>query len=1116
MTDDLAINDPKRDPYTFIKAEEFFALKDQFVTPHSASLEKGVNDQDVTATGAMFRLSRKSQRDTLLLIQFIRPKVFRVRFDPSVESAKEYLDWNSRTIILDKLQFLVAALDKKEGLFWNVKLDEVVAGEPVNGVDPTKPPPAGKGTHYRLTSVVYDSEISKDKDTNGVVELCILVQKENHFRITAIRELRPTPSSVAGSSITNLATGYYFDKKLETRAAEKQWRIVWDTVDAPIAWRKFSETYATILTARKPGSARYIGFGEQGGRNFLKTSTYMNYFNYDNMQYKGVYGLGPLDEREPLYHSDPFWIELNTHQHMLSKVATFIDNLSQICIDFGDTNGGRIATGTRFGSMQYYVLAGDDIPDIIRLYTSLVGRPNLKPRYILGYHQGCYGYDRQGTVEWIVNEYKNRGWPLDGMHVDVDLQNGYRTFTINEGPLWPDPRKMFSELRKKGVRCSTNITPVISSRKLGNDGYKTLTEGLKKGYFIMDKRKTNGFWDDNSGGAQGWDVSAKDIRYISYEGGNRNRKDPHDDPPFDRDPNDVDYKFGDWYNSGNKPFHGGCTMPGYYPNLNNKKVREWWGKQYKDLFDAGLEFVWQDMTGPCMAVNYGDMKSFPFRLLVPSDAWHGQKESPAITIWHLYSYNLHKATYHGLNNLKSREGKRNFIIGRGSFAGMYRYAGLWTGDNGSTWDHFRISVTQVLAAGLCGVSISGADVGGFEKEFDQQLWANPELITRWYCAYFMLPWFRCHYMGKPGHKKFQEPWRYTDLWNHPEDQSRAPQDEEYLYMSVEKICKYYTKLRYTLLQLLYDAMFENVINGLPIARALIVTDTLDEGLFTDFTDFLSNEYVVRNDLLIAPIMDPQCDDRGHTADYFENGQWHKPIRLNGKRKVYLPEPNKWYPFNLRVNFDPTVDGRAGAKLEQACDGGSTIRWDGSINWKTRHDNEEDPKQLPLVTPMYVREGGIIPQIGFRKQVPTKEENDVNPITIHVYPGGGHSVYQMYHDDGENILHTEDPQAANKFREVIIKQNWAKDPARIVEIVDGKIGDYPWDEVTKRIGEKYTLVLWHANDVDISTVQVEVADAYKQAVTPRIDKASWATILAVPVKRDKPFSVKVTWKYTLQK
>ena len=104
---------------------------------------------------------------------------------------------------------------------------------------------------------------------------------------------------------------------------------------------------------------------------------------------------------------------------------------------------------------------------------------------------------------------------------------------------------------------------------------------------------------------------------ISYFGkGNRYFKDPNQ--PGDReeyDPPDSGYDFSQCFNSG-KPFRGGVGYgdkrgcPGYYPNLNNKDVRKWWGEQYDYLFRTGLEFVWQDMTSPCMARGFGDMLSY--------------------------------------------------------------------------------------------------------------------------------------------------------------------------------------------------------------------------------------------------------------------------------------------------------------------------------------------------------------------------------------------------------------------------------------------------------------------------------------------------------------------------
>ena len=161
------------------------------------------------------------------------------------------------------------------------------------------------------------------------------------------------------------------------------------------------------------------------------------------------------------------------------------------------------------------------------------------------------------------------------------------------------------------------------------------------------------------------------------------------------------------------------------------------------------------MTTPAIHTSYGDMKALPNRLIVNADPVSGKRELKkqlAIENWALYSYNLHKATARGLDKLPGREGKRNFILGRGSFAGAYRYAGLWTGDNASTWDFWKITISQVLSVGLNGVTIAGSDTGGFEPakgpDGQEERYCSPELLIRWYSGSFLLPWLRNHYVKK--------------------------------------------------------------------------------------------------------------------------------------------------------------------------------------------------------------------------------------------------------------------------------------------------------------------------------------------------------------------------------
>ena len=326
--------------------------------------------------------------------------------------------------------------------------------------------------------------------------------------------------------------------------------------------------------------------------------------DYDNLEYESVYGNGPLDSREPLYHSEPFWIEANRHPGYQSKTATFVANYSQICVDLGKTSNSKIRIATRFDPAEFYIFAEKDVSNIISQYTAIVGRPSLKPRYALGYGQGCYGYDNRKKVEDSVAAHKKNKFPLDTMHIDVDLQREYRTFTVDQNEnKFPNPAAMFSELREEGVKCCTNITPFINGEK--DDDYKTLREMIAREYYVRDERVLKGTV-----------VGFQDQRYMCYEKGKLLVSDPNVDRPGFKDK----YIFEDFFNQGSDkkkkaPYHGGVNYgknlgkPGYYPDLNRKEVRYWWGEQYKDLIAFGLEFVWQDMTSPAISKEYGDMKS---------------------------------------------------------------------------------------------------------------------------------------------------------------------------------------------------------------------------------------------------------------------------------------------------------------------------------------------------------------------------------------------------------------------------------------------------------------------------------------------------------------------------
>jgi len=743
-----------------------------------------------------------------------------------------------------------------------------------------------------------------------------------------------------------------------------------------------SEDYSIIQAIAKPATSRFVGFGEHGGINFFKNAVQLTYFNYDNMRYRQVYNRGPLENREPLYHSNPFFMEFNSASNDESIYGLFIDNPSQVFMDMGFLNSSRYMFGTRFGDLDYYFFLGQSFPDIMNAFTSFVGKARLVPRYALGYHQGCYGYENRKMLEAVADNYRKFQIPIDGLHLDVDIQNKYQTFTIDERK-FPNPKEMFAGLKDKGFKCSTNITPIISRE---DPNYKTYTEGYKNNYFIMDIRYNP---EDPEG-----------KRYQDYDCGEEKYH------------NFVD--FDNTYNSG-KPYVGevyyGCDpdglnrgTTGHYPDLSREEVRAWWGKQYQYLFDMGLEMVWQDMTTPCIRNTRGDMRSFPFRMmLIDEDKSNGTtRRSPAIKVWNIYSYNLHKATYHGVNSLTGREDRRPFIIGRGSFTGMHRFAALWTGDNASTWDFLQINIAQVLSLGLSGEAICGMDIGGFENGADWQRWADPALLIRWTAMGAFLPWFRNHYIAK-GRKDFQEPFAYQfvdfDKWN-------IPEEKRYLYSCVLPVCKHYIELRYRLLQLFYDAMFENILNGMPICRPMFLNDGQDKALFNDMFISCGFQFFVRKDLLVAPVLLKEAQENGY-----------------GKRDLYLPAGSNWYAFmDNKKPLQPAIEG-------------STIVHDYDAHIDASHEN------IGFIVPIYVRAGAIIPTIDLEQYVGELNSKGLpNPLTLNVYPGES-GQYTMYLDDGisrssapKNALQYRMEMIANsEYREVRITHNYVAPNAREIRV-----------------------------------------------------------------------------------
>lgn len=290
------------------------------------------------------------------------------------------------------------------------------------------------------------------------------------------------------------------------------------------------------------------------------------------------------------------------------------------------------------------------------------------------------------------------------------------------------------------------------------------------------------------------------------------------DPGAKVDPNYFVYKSGTendiWVKTADGKDFNGDAWPGAaaFPDFTYPKANKWWQNLYKDFLAQGVDGVWNDVNEP-------QINDTPNKTMPEDNIHRGGGNLPAgkhIQYHNVYGFLMVKSSREGI--MAVRPEKRPFILTRSNFLGGQRYAATWTGDNGSSWDHLKMSVPMSLTLGLSGQPISGADIGGFLFNADADLFGN------WIGFGAFYPFARGHACAGTNNK---EPWAFG---KEVEDASR---------IALER--------RYILLPYFYTLMHEASTNGMPIMRPVFFSDPKDLSLRAEEEAFL-----IGDDLLIIP------------------------------------------------------------------------------------------------------------------------------------------------------------------------------------------------------------------------------------------------------------------------
>lgn len=253
---------------------------------------------------------------------------------------------------------------------------------------------------------------------------------------------------------------------LDLREARLEW---YDAAGARFAGDLRHRAYTYDCSGRsiyhymeRRADEHYYGFGERAG-SLDKAGRRLRMLNVDALGYNA-------ETTDPLYKHYPFYITYNPH--LKTAYGLFYDNLATTTFDLGqeiDAFWGHYRYYMADdGDLDYYLIYGPTIGEVVRKFTALTGRPALLPRWSLGYLGSTMSYteapDAQVQLRRFAELCQQHDIPCDLFH----LSSGYTTdqsgrrfvFTWNRSKI-PSPEQMVRTFHDAGIRLAPNIKPYL-------------------------------------------------------------------------------------------------------------------------------------------------------------------------------------------------------------------------------------------------------------------------------------------------------------------------------------------------------------------------------------------------------------------------------------------------------------------------------------------------------------------------------------------------------------------------------------------------------------------------------------------------------------------------------
>ncbi|WP_461194187.1 alpha-xylosidase [Clostridioides difficile] len=185
---------------------------------------------------------------------------------------------------------------------------------------------------------------------------------------------------------------------------------------------------------------------------------------------------------EQSYKNIPFYLTNKGY-------GVFVNHSENVSFEVGSESVSKVQFSVEGESLEYYIIGGNDLKEVINNYTNLTGKPTLPPAWSFGLWlttSFCTNYDEE-TVMGFIDGMLERDIPLETFHFDCFWMKEFEWCNFEwDNRVFPDPEGMLKRINDKGIKVCVWINPYIGQK---SPLYK---EGAEKGYFV--KTGNNKIW----------------------------------------------------------------------------------------------------------------------------------------------------------------------------------------------------------------------------------------------------------------------------------------------------------------------------------------------------------------------------------------------------------------------------------------------------------------------------------------------------------------------------------------------------------------------------------------------------------------------------------------------